>query len=234
MVIPRLSSQLRCLFHCALLFTVTINFDCSSPTPPPNANVSYNVVSNGLKKDWNQLGFRIGDHVPNITLFSQDGKQFDLSSELKLGKPVVLISGSYTCDVTRSNLPAIKSLSSKYEAKYNFFIVYVIEPHPIDVPSPYSADRKIWISANNIRDHIAANQPKTYQQRVDNSKKWKQSYNINLPILVDDPDNFFWSKFGEAPNMVYVIVPNNIVYYKQAWFNERLLDDKLQTLARIR
>ncbi|MEJ0083175.1 MAG: hypothetical protein WDM78_20010 [Puia sp.] len=125
----------------------------------------------------------------------------------------------------------MKRLSSKYGAKDRFFIVYLIEAHPTDVPGPYSADRKIWIPANNIRDHVAAAQPKTYQQRVDLSKKWKQEYDIKMPVLVDNPDNSFWSGFGEAPNMVYVILPGNMVYYKQAWFNEHLLEEKLQKLA---
>jgi hypothetical protein len=232
MVITGSSFPLKIIFHCAFLFTVIIGFGCHTATSP-SASISYNVFSKGLKKDWNQLGFRNGDRISSFTLYDQDGKQFDLSSVLKSGKPVVLISGSYTCDVTRNNLPAIKRLSSKYGTRDNFFMVYVIEPHPNDVPSPYSADKKIWISANNIRDHVAASQPKTYQQRVDNSKKWKQAYDINLPILIDNPNNEFWSNFGEAPNMVYVILPDYIIYYKQAWFNERQLDEKLQSLANI-
>jgi hypothetical protein len=231
MVIPWPLSSLKFIFYYALILIVIINLGCHTATSPPSASISYNVISNGLKKDWNHLGFRSGDRVPNITLYDQDGKQFDLSTELKLGQPVVLISGSYTCDVTRSNIPAIKRLSTKYGSKDHFFTVYLIEAHPTDVPGPYSPDRKIWIPANNIRDHVAATQPKTYQQRVDLSKKWKQEYDINLPVLVDNPDNLFWSGFGEAPNMAYVILPGNMVYYKQAWFNEHLLDEKLQALA---
>jgi len=228
------SSQLKFFFRCALLFTVTTHIGCHTDEPSPSASISYNVISNGMKKDWNHLGFHSGDRIPNFTLYDQDGKKFELSSELKLGKPVVLISASYTCDVTRSNIPAIKRISSKNGTTDHFFIVYLIEAHPTDVPGPYSADRKIWISANNIRDHVAATQPKIYQQRVDISKKWKQVYDIHLPILLDNPDNFFWTNFGEAPNMVYVILPGNIVYYKQAWFNEHLLEEKLQALASIR
>jgi hypothetical protein len=230
----RTSSRLTFLFRCALLFTVTIDFGCGSTSfemPSSSDIISYNVFSDGINEHWSKLGFHRGDHVPNFTLYDQDDKKFSLSDQLKLGKPVVLISASYTCDVTRSNIPAIKLLSSKYGTKFRFFIVYVIEPHPMDVPSPYSGDRKIWIALDNIRDHVAASQPKIYQQRVDLSKKWKAEYDINLPILIDNSDNYFWSNFGEAPNMVYVISPNDTVYYKQAWFNKSALDGKLQALA---
>ncbi len=100
MVTPGLSCYVTFLFRCTLLFIVSNEFGCNTAATSPSASISYNVISNGLKKDWNHLGFRSGDRVPNFTLYDQDGKQFDLSSELKLGEPVVLISGSYTCDVT--------------------------------------------------------------------------------------------------------------------------------------
>ncbi|HVZ96899.1 MAG TPA: redoxin family protein [Chitinophagaceae bacterium] len=230
----RPSSQLKFFYYSALLFSIPIIFGCSASKvaiSSPSANISYNVTSGGISGNWGELGFQKGDRVPDFTLYDTDGKQFDLSSELKLRKPVVLITASYTCDVSRYNIPAIKSISSKYKNEFNFFMVYLIEPHPADAPSPYSADGKIWLATANIRDHVEANQPKTYQQRVDISKKWKQTYNINLPVLIDNPKNIFWSDFGEAPNMAYVILPNRTVYYKQPWFNQPLLDQELQALA---
>jgi hypothetical protein len=53
---------------------------------------------------------------------------------------------------------------------------------------------------------------------------------IAFPVLVDDPDNFYWKKFGQAPNMVYVITPSQEVFYKQAWFNKEKLARQLESL----
>jgi hypothetical protein len=205
---------------------------CSSvkiPAPSPSTHINADI-SAGILGNWEQLGIQKGKPVPDFTLFSEKGKLFRLSSGLREGRPIVLITGSYTCDVSRGNMEAIKAFQKEFGDHAAFFMVYTIDAHPSDTGSPYSPEGKIWIAKNNIRDNIKAAQPKTYKQRVELARRWMAENNISFPVLIDGPDNFYWKKFGQAPNMVYIIAPSQEVFYKQAWFNKERLAPQLELL----
>jgi hypothetical protein len=215
----------------AIILILTAACASQKTPPPPGTSRVDNPKSEALIAGWEKLGFMKGQHVPDFTLFSQDKKPFTLSEELKKRKPIVLISASYTCDVTRNNLEAILAMAKTYGNDATFFIVYTLEAHPSDVASPYSTDPKAWIAKDNIRDKVEARQPKTYAERQELANRWKTTYKIPMTVLVDGPDNFFWQNFGQAPNMVYIIAPNRTVFSKQAWFSKGSLDQELEKLA---
>ena len=184
-------------------------------------------VSEGIQdnnKRFETLGYQIDDKVPDFTLYSSQGDKFTLSEALKSGKPIMLISGSYTCDVSRSNLPGIDSIIQQYRDKINVRMVYTLDAHPSDTISPYSPKHEIWIPNINLKDQVEATQPKTYGEREALAVKWQQRYNIAVPVLIDTPANQFWLNYGQAPNMVYLIDPNGTVNYKQVWFNKNNLE----------
>ena len=213
-----------------LLFSLLLFTSCASnkslitgtTSGPPNDSdpltMSFSEGVQDHNKRFETLGFQKGQQVPDVNLFSVDGSSFVLTKELKRGKPVMLISGSYTCDVARYNLPHIKKLKQQYGDKVDIFMVYTREAHPSNAPSPYSEKHEVWIPKLNIKDQVKADQPKTYGDRKVLAAKWRQQYNIELPILLDNPDNKFWLSFGQAPNFVYLIKPDGNVYFKQPWF----------------
>lgn len=218
--------------YITLTVVAIVSISCSSVkviAPSPSAPIMH-AISAGILGNWEQLGIQKGQPVPDFTLFSEKGKPFRLSSELKKGRPIVLISGSYTCDVSRGNMEAIKAFYKQFEDEMVFFMVYTIDAHPFDTGSPYSPEGKVWIAKNNVRDNVKAAQPKTYKQRVELARKWMTENSIAFPVLVDNPDNLFWKKFGQAPNMVYIITPSQEVFYKQAWFNKEKLAKQLESL----
>jgi hypothetical protein len=205
---------------------------CSSvkvPAPAPSAKIA-GEVSEGILGGWEQLGIQKGQPIPDVGLFTPEGKPFNVASEVRGERPIVLVSGSYTCDVSRNNLEAIKGLAKEFGKDAKFFMVYTIEPHPYDAASPYSAEGKVWVAKNNARDKVKAAQPKTYKERVELARRWKDEYSIPLPLLIDGPENVYWKKFGQAPNMVYIISADRKVVYKQAWFNESKLKEQLVLL----
>lgn len=197
--------------------------------PTPVARISP-AVSTGLFGDWDKLGYQQGDIVADFVLYSEEGKQFRLSDELMKGKPVVLSGASYTCDISRRNFPAVRNLWKKYGEDLAFYVVYTTEAHPADVGSPYSPDGRVWIADANVRDKVEAEQPKTYKERVELSRIFKGRNYVPLEVLVDNPNNYFWNNFGQAPNMIYVILPDSRVYFKQTWFEEKELDRYLAEL----
>lgn len=197
--------------------------------PSPAARISP-AISTGLFGDWDKLGYQQGDIVADFVLYSEEGRQFRLSDELLKGKPIVLSGASYTCDISRRNFPAVRSLWKKYGQDIAFYVVYTTEAHPVDVRSPYSPDGRVWLADANIRDKVEAEQPKTYKERIELSRIFKSRNYVPIEILVDTPSNYFWKNFGQAPNMIYVILPNNKVYYKQTWFEENEIDQYLAEL----
>lgn len=197
--------------------------------PSPAARISP-AISTGLFGDWDKLGYQQGDVVADFVLYSEDGKQFRLSDELAKGKPIVLSGASYTCDISRRNFPAVRSLWKKYGQDIAFYVVYTTEAHPVDVRSPYSPDGRVWLADANIRDKVEADQPKTYKERIELSRIFKSRNYVPIEVLVDNPNNYFWNNFGQAPNMIYVILPDSRVYYKQTWFEENEIDRYLSEL----
>ena len=186
--------------------------------------------SEGIKnhyKNFDKLGYRKGNKIKNFTFFSPNGDTFSLADILESNKPLLLISGSYTCDVSRYNIPDINAITAKYRDKVNIYLVYTIDAHPSDTVSPYSANNRIEIAPANVRDHIEAKQAKTYGERKLLAKQWQQRNAIIAPVVVDNPANDFWLTFGQAPNMAYLINPDGTVYYKQTWFKFPSLDSSI-------
>jgi len=197
--------------------------------PAATARISP-AVSTGLFGSWDDLGYQVGDIVADFLLYAENGKQFRLSDELMKGRPVVFSGASYTCDISRGNFPAVRNLWKKFGNDVAFYVVYTTEAHPADVPSPYSPNGRVWIAPANERDKIEENQPKTYKERTELSRIFKSRNHVPLEVLVDSPDNYFWKKFGQAPNMLYVILPDGKVFFKQTWFEENEADIRLSEL----
>jgi len=108
-------------------------------------------------------------------------------------------------------------MSLIYGDQLKIFIVYTVEAHPT-TPSPYSGT--IWITSQNIDANILHPQPTTYGERKSLIDTLNGMFNINVPILVDGPCNYWWQYFGFGANNAYLINPNGIVYAKHDWFNQ--------------
>ena len=229
-----------CIYKLLLVLPILIFFSCvsnknltSSSVPPSDTEKLALPFSEGIQdhnKRFETLGYQKGQKISDFKLYSADGSSFSLTEVLKKGNPVMLVSGSYTCDVARYNLPNIQKLKQQYGDKLKIFLVYTREAHPSDMPSPYSEKHEIWIPKLNLKDHIKANQPITYGDRKLLALKWQQEYNIEVPILIDNPDNKFWLDFGQAPNFAYLIEPHGSVYYKQSWFKMEGLEKAVSEL----
>lgn len=162
-------------------------------------------------------GPAVGQMVQNFRLYEIDGTEHLLSDELSDGVPVLLISGSLTCPRFRDKIPDINNMSLIYGDALKIFIVYTVEAHPT-TPSPYSGT--IWITSQNMDSNILHPQPTTYGERKSLIDTLNGMYDINVPILVDGPCNYWWQYFGSGANNAFLIDPNGIVYAKHDWFNQ--------------
>lgn len=164
-----------------------------------------------------ETGYRDGDSLPDFTLYTPSGQPVNLREQLLLGKPVVLIAGSYTCPVYRNRIPDIAGLQNRYGSMVSIFIVYTVEAHPKTDPSPYRGTE--WTTAENVNAGILFRQPTTYGERLDMIAVMDSALTIPVPVLVDGPCNEWWTHFGPAPNNAYLIDTTGVVYAHHGWIN---------------
>jgi hypothetical protein len=167
--------------------------------------------------DFDTSGYDVGETVNDFTLFDRNGNGYQLSNALSLGKPVLLITGSLTCPVFRSQMPTINTVFTTYAADVNTAIIYTIEAHPTDT-SPYSGT--INITTQNINQGILFPQPTTYGERKALVDTLLQNMTVSPPVYIDGPCNEWWNKYGPAPQNAYLIDTNGTVLLKHGWFDQ--------------
>jgi len=202
--------------------------------PDDNSALSFTKSAAWVDEDWkarlDTIMFNVGDYVPDFTLYSTTGIPFTLFDELDKGKPVLLITGSHSCAVARRKLNAINDLTLKYKMDLTIVMIYVIEAHPVDTMSPYSIENKIYVGKTNIRDDILVENPKTYKNRIDLCDFWQNKHDLKPIILVDNPDNEFWLKYGQAPNLAYLIKPDKTVFMRQSYLEPVSMEENIKIL----
>lgn len=175
--------------------------------------------------DFSPLGIQNDQKPEKIELHDLTGKTFKMNPTKN--RPLLLITGSYTCDVTRGNLPAINNMYEKYKDVADIYLVNTLEAHPQSSQSPYSADPEPWHAQDNITAGISAEQPRTLEERKVLAERWISEQSITTPVLLDGPNNEFWTKAGQAPNMSILISGEGKVVLKQDWFEEKALEEAI-------
>ncbi len=165
--------------------------------------------------------------VPDLTLKDLDGKSVRLR-DFKGKKPVLLVTGSYSCPVYRQRLTALKRLYERYGRRAAFFILYTIEAHPKGQASPYAQGE--WLTEENQEIGLLLKQPKGYEERVALASRCQANLQSSIPVLVDGMDNAAWERFGRAPNAAYLIDYKGKIRLRQGWFNPQSLEEELLAL----
>jgi hypothetical protein len=185
-------------------------------------------INNGFK--FSEIGVSVGDTIKEMHLIGLDYSTKSASDCIEPGKLTVFISGSYTCDVTRNQMPNINEFVEKSGANTEVYLVHTLESHPFDVSSPYSHSEEPWLVESNLDLGIYATQPQTLGERIQLSVKWNQETDIHPHFLLDDENNSFWSEFGQGPNMAIVVSGENVVLFKQEWFEKEELENFIQSI----
>ena len=219
---------MKTFFHLVVLFTfvfVSIIFAQPNLLPSIGMNVRPNdsdsmchfptyIDPNGT---FMQTGPNVGDTIPDFKLYNLSTDTLHIQKELQKGKPVLLISSSYTCPVYRNKVPLINSLQAQYGNEISIFILYCIEAHPDPDISPYFGYYNN--GPQNTNYGIIYPQPKTYGQRKNLVSIMMNAMTINVPVFIDGTCNNWLSYFGPAPNNAYLIDTNGVIHSKHGWFN---------------
>ncbi|MBK7297848.1 MAG: redoxin domain-containing protein [Flavobacteriales bacterium] len=131
------------------------------------------------------VGRDAGETAADFTLYDRDGNAFNLHDALAAGKPVLMISASYTCPVFRNKVPSINSVVATYGDELTTVIIYTVEAHPDQDISPYFG--VVNTGAQNISAGILYRQPTTYGERKDVLDALTLDMQIDAPIIWTDP-----------------------------------------------
>jgi iodothyronine deiodinase-like protein len=191
-------------------------------------NAWYNDLYRSLGDRALQSG-RPGDHMPELTLHNIEGNHRQLSLCWDK-KPALLVTMSLSCGRTRRHARALRRLSRRFEQDINTVIIYVVEAHPINEPSPY-ADR-IWVTAKNEIAGIHYPQPRILEERIELAHRLRRRFRLSTAMFIDALDNRAWRAFGSAPNVAILVRPDGRIAFKQGWFEPKEMAREITALLK--
>ena len=103
-------------------------------------------------------------------------------------------------------MPALNTLYREYRDRAAFHVVYIEEAHPIDA----------WQDEDNIKDDVLIASTKTAEDRERVANVCVVKLGIELPALIDEPDNRVERAYTAWPDRLYVIARDGSVAYKSA------------------
>ncbi len=103
-------------------------------------------------------------------------------------------------------MPALNRLYREYRDRVAFHIVYIQEAHPVDA----------WQDEDNLKDDVLVQSTKTSDQRYTVAGVCVKNLGIEIPALIDDPDNHVERAYTAWPDRLYVIDRTRVVAYKSA------------------
>jgi Iodothyronine deiodinase len=103
-------------------------------------------------------------------------------------------------------VPALNQLYRQYQDRVAFYIVYIQEAHPIDA----------WQLDDNLEDEVLVTSTKTLDERVNVAGVCMTKLGIELPALIDGPDDAVERAYTGWPDRLYVIDRNGRIAHKSA------------------
>lgn len=103
-------------------------------------------------------------------------------------------------------MPALNQLYKEYRDRVAFYVVYIEEAHPIDA----------WQLDDNLEDDVLVASTKTLDERVAVAGVCMTKLGIELPAVVDGPDNAVERAYTGWPDRLYVIDRDGTIAHKSA------------------
>ena len=101
---------------------------------------------------------------------------------------------------------ALNQLYRQYRSDVAFYVVYIQEAHPIDA----------WQLSDNVKDDVLVASPTTESERMNVAGICVTKLGIELPAIVDGPDNRVERAYTGWPDRLYVIDRDGRIAYKSA------------------
>ena len=103
-------------------------------------------------------------------------------------------------------MPALNDLYKKYKDRAEFYIVYIQEAHPVDA----------WQMDVNVKEGALLATTKTLDDRTRAADTCLIKLGLELPALVDTPDDFAERAYTGWPDRLYVVDTDGKIAFKSA------------------
>lgn len=103
-------------------------------------------------------------------------------------------------------MPALNALYRDYRDRVEFLVVYIHEAHPIDA----------WQLDSNIEDDVLVATTRTADDRHRVAGVCVTTLGIELPAVVDEPDDRVERAYTAWPDRLYVVDKTGAIAYKSA------------------
>lgn len=124
-------------------------------------------------------------------------------------------------------MPALNKLYRDYRDRAAFYVVYIQEAHPIDA----------WQVDANLDDDVLVASTRTSDERSQVAGLCLTKLGLELPAIVDGPDNRVERAYTAWPDRLYVIDRNGRIAYKSAagpfGFKPAQVEDTLKRILAV-
>ena len=103
-------------------------------------------------------------------------------------------------------MPALNDLYKKYKDRAEFYIVYIQEAHPVDA----------WQMEVNVKEGALLATTKTLDDRTKAADTCVIKLGLDLPALVDTPNDVAERAYTGWPDRLYVIGTDGRIAFKSA------------------
>lgn len=154
---------------------------------------------------------RPGDRLPGFDLPTADGGRFS-TADWAGRRPVLLVTGSFTCPMTASSNPMLKRLHAEFGDRVEFVMLHVREAHP--------GER--WEQTSALEEKTA------------HARALKERDGLPWTVAVDDPSGgVHRAHFDEKPNAAFLAGRDGEIVFRSLWAgDERGLRQALGSAAR--
>lgn len=151
-----------------------------------------------------------GDRFPSFELPTAGGRRIS-SAELLEQSPVLLVTGSLTCPMTKSSAPLLNRLHDEYGDRVQIVLLHVREAHPGErCDQPHSSDAK-----------------------MEHARRLQQREGFAFPVVVDDPSGTLHQQLDGKPNSAWLADRNGRIVYRALWAGDEAgLRQALEAAAR--
>lgn len=177
--------------------TLTLSAGAMSDLAPPVTNGRYNYEHFTREELFHDIreyptqAPQAGDEAPPFELRDVSGREWRLS-ELR-DRPVVLITGSASCPLTRGSMPSLREVYRDFRDSAHWFTLYVREANP----------------GEKLPRH------ESFEQKLDHAGFFQRAEDVPWPILVDGVDGEVHQAYGLLPNGVYLIGTDGRIAFRQ-------------------
>jgi tetratricopeptide (TPR) repeat protein len=116
-----------------------------------------------------------------------------------LGKPVVLVFGSYTCPKLRTSAGELKRIYARYRGRVEFRLVYIREAHAGSGPEAQ------WQSTINRKEGIDLSPARNLEEKQAHAQLCVRKLTLTFPALVDGIDGAAEAAYRAWPSRAYLI-----------------------------